>query len=111
VPAPGRAEPGEVVRQDERQAFVDRLENLTLLVERIARRGVVAGDARVQHEVVVPAGHRQRIELDRAQLAEDVEHSHRTALERSGRREEVPSDEEAPRRLGGDREYAGSRGA
>ena len=40
----------------------------------VAPGGVVVGDARVQHEVVAPARDRDRVELDRAEPPEDLEH-------------------------------------
>ena len=95
-------EPGELARRDERQRLVGRLEDLPAFVEHVAPGGLVAGDARVQHEVVVSAGDRDRVELDRAELPEDLHHPVETSPERPCRREEVPRDEKATRRLGGD---------
>jgi hypothetical protein len=95
-------EPGELVRRDERKCLVGRLEDLTALVEHVAPGGLVVGNARVQHEVVVPAGDRDRIELDRPELAQDLQHRFGASCERPGRREEVPRDEKATRRLGTD---------
>jgi hypothetical protein len=51
---------------------------------------------------VAPPGDRERIELDRPELAEDLEHGVGASLERSRRRKEVPGDKEAARCLGGD---------
>jgi hypothetical protein len=51
----------------------------------------------VQHEVVAPTGNRERVELDRPELAEDLEHGARASLERSRRREEVPGNEKTAR--------------
>jgi len=56
----------------------------------------------VQHEVVAEAGHRDRVELERAEPADDREHCIRAALERARRREELPGDEKAARVLFGD---------
>ncbi len=56
----------------------------------------------MQHEVVGPTGDRERVELDRAEPAEDLEHRVGASLERTRRREEVPGDEKAPRGLGSD---------
>jgi hypothetical protein len=56
----------------------------------------------VQHEVVVPTGNCERVELDRAERAEDLEHGVGASLERPRRREEVPGDEKTARVLGGD---------
>jgi hypothetical protein len=42
------------------------LEDLAPLVELVAPRAVVAGDARVQHEIVRAAGDIDRVELDRS---------------------------------------------
>lgn len=53
----------------------------------------------VQHEVVIPAGDRDRVELDRPELAQDLQHGLGASHERPRRREEVPRDEKATRRL------------
>ena len=100
--APDVTEPRELARRDERQRLVGRLEDLTALVEHVAPGGLVAGHARVQHEVVVSAGDRDRVELDRPEPPEDLEHPVEAARERPRRREEVPRDEKATRRLSGD---------
>jgi hypothetical protein len=92
-------EPGELARRDERQRLVGRLEDLTAFVELVAPGGLVASDARVQHEVVVPAGDRDRVELDRPELPEDLEHPVESSHQRPRWREGVPGDEKPPRRL------------
>ena len=92
----------ELARRDERERLVRRLEDLAALVELVAPGGVVAGDARVQDEIVVPTGDSDRVELDRPELPQDREHGVRAALERARRREEVPRDEKAARVLFGD---------
>jgi hypothetical protein len=74
-------EPRELARRDERQRLVGRLEDLTALVEQVAPSWLVAGDARVEHEVVVPAGDRDRVELDRPEPAKDLEHRFRPAFQ------------------------------
>ena len=102
APAQGPAEPRELAHRDEGESLVVRLEDLAALVEEVAPAGVVVGDARVQHEVVAPTGDRERVELDRAESAEDLEHGVGASLERSRRREEVPGDEKTARGLGGD---------
>jgi hypothetical protein len=56
----------------------------------------------VQHEVVVPAGDRDRVELDRPELPEDLEHPVEASRERPGRREEVTRDEKPTCRLRSD---------
>ena len=95
-------EPGELARRDERQRLVGRLEDLTAFVEHVAPGGLVAGDARVQHEVVVPAGDRDRVELDRPELAQNLQHGVGASRERPRGREEVPRDEKPTRRLSSD---------
>ncbi len=100
--APDMTEPGELARRDERQRLVGRLEDLTAFVEQVAPGGLVAGDARMQHEVVAPAGDRDRVELDRPELPEDLEHPVEAPRERPRRREEVPGNEKATRRLSSD---------
>src|SRR6476620_8497313 len=95
-------EPGELARRDKRERFVGRLEDLTAFIEHIAPGGLVAGDARVQHEVVVPAGDRNRAELDRPELPEDLEHPVGAARERPRRREEMARKEKTTCLLSGD---------
>ncbi len=56
----------------------------------------------MQHEVVAPARDRERIELDRAEPAEHLEHRLRPALERACRCEQLALDEEPTRGLGRD---------
>jgi hypothetical protein len=56
----------------------------------------------VQHEVVVPAGDRDRVELDRPALAKDRQHGFGAFLQRPRGREKVPRDEKATRRLSSD---------
>jgi hypothetical protein len=63
--AVAQTEPGDLARRNERQRLVGCLEDLTAFVKQVAPGGLVAGDARVQHEVVAPAGDRDRVELDR----------------------------------------------
>src|SRR6266571_2656639 len=96
-------EPGELARRDERQRLVGRLEDFTAFVEHVAPGGLVAGDARVQYEVVIPAGDRDRVELDRPELPEDLEHPVNAARDRPRGREKVPCEEKASRRLSRDR--------
>jgi hypothetical protein len=91
----------KLAHRDERQRFVGRLEDLAVFVQLVAPIGLVVGDTRVQHEVVVPAGDRDRVELDRPEPPEDLEHAVE-ARERPRRRKEVPRDEKATRRLGRD---------
>ena len=98
--AHGLPEPREFARRDERQRLVGRLEDLTAFIQRVAPGGLVGGDARVQHEVVVPAGDRDRVELDRPELAEDLHHGFEASRDRPRRREEVPRYQKAPSRLG-----------
>ena len=100
--APDRSEPGELARRDERQRLVGRFEDVTAFVEQVAPGGLVARDARVQHEVVAPAGDRDRVELDRPERPEDLEHPVEAPRERPRGREEVARDEKATRRLSRD---------
>ena len=102
VPAPRPAEPRELARQDEGEPLVVRLEDLAPLVEQVAPGGVVVGHARVQDEVVGATGDRERIELDRAETTEDLEHRVRSSLERTRGSERVARDEKAACGLGSD---------
>ena len=56
----------------------------------------------MQHEVVVPTCNRERVELDRAEPAEDLEHGVGSSVERTRRRERVARDEKAARGLSSD---------
>jgi len=51
---------------------------------------------------MAPTGNRERIELDRPQSAEDIEHRVWSSLERTRRRERVARHEEATCGLSGD---------
>jgi hypothetical protein len=51
---------------------------------------------------MVPTGNGERVELNRPQTPEDLEHPGGAALKRSRRREEVPGDEKPARGLAGD---------
>ena len=94
--------PGELARRDERERLVGRLEDLAAAIERVAPGRLVAGDTRVQHQVVVPARNGDRVELDRAEPADHLQHRVGPALDGPRRREGVPRDEIAAGRLGGD---------
>jgi hypothetical protein len=96
------AEPRELLRRNERETLVERLEHLASLVKKVAPGGVVIGDACVEDEIVVPAGHGKWVELDRAEPAEGLEHRIGSAVEEARRREQLARDEEATRGLGGD---------
>jgi hypothetical protein len=91
------AEPREFLRRNDGETLVERLEYLAPLVEEVAPCWVVIGNAGVEDEIVIPAGHGERVELDRAEPAEDLEHCIGPASERSRGREKVVRDEEAPR--------------
>jgi hypothetical protein len=54
----------------------------------------------VQHEIVRAAGDIDRVELDRPEPAEHLEHAVAAPFERARWREQVARDEEAARRLG-----------
>jgi hypothetical protein len=97
-----RAEPRELVRRNEGETLIERLEHLAPFVKKVAPGRVVIGDAGVEDEIVVPAGHGERVELDRAEPAENLEHCIGSAFERARGREQVVRDEEATRGLGGD---------
>ena len=103
VQPPRHAVPRQLARRQQRESFVVGLEELAPYVEELlAPRRVVVGDARVQHEVVVPARDRQRVELDRAEPPEDLEHRLRTALDEARGRKQMARDEEASCGVGRD---------
>ena len=68
---PRGAKPWELARLHERKTLVVGFEQLAPFVQTLAPDGVVGGDARVEHQVVVAAGHGEWVELDRAELACD----------------------------------------
>ena len=96
VQAQRAPEPRVLARQHEREPLVVRLEDLAPFVEELAPRRVVVGNARVQDEIVVAAGDRERVELDRPPAPEDLECPVRAGLERARGREHVACDEKAP---------------
>ena len=103
VELPRHAVPRQLARRQQRQALVVCLEELAARVEEILAPGrVVVGDARMQHEIVIAARDRQRVELDRAEPAEDLAHRLQTTGNGSRRREQVARDEEASCGFGGD---------
>ena len=81
------AEPRVLAREDEREPLVGGLEDLAALVEQLAPGRVVVGDAGVQDEVVAAPGDGDRVELDRPEPAEHLEHRVGPALERPRRGE------------------------
>ena len=95
-------EPWELAGEYERQCLVGGFEDLTPLEQLVAPRRLVSRDAGMQYQVVVAAGHRDRIELDRPQSPQDVEHAVDSPRDRPRRREEVPSEKKTTRRIGRD---------
>ena len=72
------------------------------LVEKVAPGRVVAGDARVEHQIVVAARDRQWVELDRAEPAKYLQDRLHATRKRPRRSEEVPGHEESTRALARD---------
>ena len=93
---PRGAKPWELARLHERKTLVVGLEQLAPFVQTLAPGGVVGGDARVEHQVVVAAGHGEWVELDPAEPPEDLKHAVTSTVERTRGREHVPGDEETP---------------
>src|SRR5579862_2841892 len=93
------AEPGELARRDEGQRLVGRLEDLPACIQLVTPCGLIACDARVQHQVVVSAGDGDRVELNRPELPEDLEHPVETRKRPRGC-EEVSRDEKTARGFG-----------
>src|SRR5262249_46265451 len=101
-PAQDPAEPGELAHRHEREPLVVRLEDLLPRPKLVAPGRVVVRDPRVHDEVVVATGNRNRVELDGAQPAKDLEHRGQATSDRASGREELARDEEAPRGLSAD---------
>ena len=100
---PPHAVPRELARREQVQPLVVRLEQLAPPVQELVAPGrVVVGDARMQHEVVVPARDRQRVELDRAEPAEHFPNGVEPSFDRARRSEQVARNEEAPGGVRGD---------
>ena len=78
------------------------LDDLAALEKELAPGRVVVAHAGVQDEVVGATGDRERIELNRAETAKDLEHGLGSFLERTRRTECVARDEKAARCLGTD---------
>ena len=98
VQVPGDAVPGQLPGRHDGQALVVGLVQHPRPVEMLVRPGTaVAGDPCRQHEVVVPAGHRQRVELERAEPFHDAQNGSRVGRQSAWRREEVAGDQEAAR--------------
>src|SRR4029079_9276960 len=97
--APLVTEPRELLRRHERQRLVRRLEDLASFIELVAPGRVVARNTSVQHQVMIPAGDRDRVELDRPESTDHLEHAFGAARYRSGGCEEVPRDEKATGRV------------
>ena len=73
---PGESEPGQLAGGQQAEHLVVGLEELASLVQEGVRPGrVVVAHPGVQDEVVVAAGHGQRVELDRAEAGEDRAHA------------------------------------
>ena len=75
------------------EALVVRLVQAPVLVQPVVGPlAPVAGDAREQDEVVVPAGDLERVELERAEAVDDPQDALRLGRQRAGGREEVAQD-------------------
>ena len=76
VPVPGEAVPGQLVRGQQAEAFVVRLEEQAFVVEEgVGHFAPVVLDARCEHQVVVAARHLERIELHGPQPLERRQHA------------------------------------
>ena len=103
-PIPGQAMPRQLPGGQDAQALVVGLEQEAPVVEQVVCPGPpVAPDAGMEHEVVVAAGHLERVELQRAETVDDREHALLGVRQRPRRGEEMADDQEAPRDGGGER--------
>ena len=101
-PVPGEAMPRQLARGQDAEALVVGLEEEAPVVEQVVCPGSpIAGDAGVEHEVVVSTRHLERIELQRAETVDDRENALLGVRQRSRRGEEVTDDEESARDGGG----------
>ncbi len=73
---PGEAVPWQLAGREDAETLVVGLEEEAAVVQQVlGPRSPVAGDARVEHEVVVAAGHLERVELERAEAVYDRENA------------------------------------
>ena len=73
-PVPGEAVPGQLAGREDAEALVVGLEQEAAVVQQVVRPGSpVAGDAGVEHEVVVAAGYLEGVELEGAEAVDDRE--------------------------------------
>ena len=97
-PVPGEAVPGQLAGREDAETLVVGLEEEAAVVQQVVGPGSpVAGDAGVEHEVVVAAGHLERVELQRAEAVNDRENALLGVRQRPRRGEEMPEHQEAPR--------------
>ncbi len=97
------AEPRVVAGGDDGEALAVHLDQPAALVEEvIGPRGVVAGDAGVEHEVVVAAGDGERVELDGAETTGHLQHRVGPSRERARGRQHLACDEKTSGVLGRD---------
>jgi hypothetical protein len=97
---PRDAVPGQLGGRDDREHLVERLEQDSLLVEeRLGPLPAIASDPGVQHEIVIPAGDVDRVELDRAESIEHAHHARRFGRQQPRRGKQVVEREIAPRNV------------
>ena len=93
---PGHPVPRQLRRRDQAEPLVVGLVQPPLVVqERIGPLAAVAGDPGEEHEVVVPAGHVERIELERPEPIDHRQDALRPGRQRARRGKQVAEGEEA----------------
>jgi hypothetical protein len=111
ISVPGQPVERQLSRWNQRETLVVGLVQRPLLVEQGIRPfPPIAGDSGEEHEVVIPPGDLERVELERADPLDDGHHARRFGRQGAGRREEVADREEAPGDLGRDRQGWGHVG-
>ena len=97
-PVPGEAVPRQLTGREDAETLVVGLEEEAAVVQQVVGPGSpVAGDAGVEHEIVVAAGHLERVELQRAEAVNDRENALLGVRQRPRRGEEMPEHQEASR--------------
>ena len=95
---PGDPVVGQLARRQQVEGLVVRLEQQPPAVEQlVGQLAAVAADPSLEHEVVVAAGHLQRVELQRAEPIDYGQDALRRGGQRARRREQMADGQEAAR--------------
>ena len=108
---PGDPVPGELSSGEDREPIIVRLEKDSILVQEPIRPGaLVASDPGGKGEVVIAAGHIQRVELERAEALDHAHHARGLGWQVARRRQQVAEHEVAAGDVARDGVRSGSGG-